>query len=867
MQHLLLPKGKWKAQGKTVLVSPETAVIMAGFEVVPLVPVDEETGLHGNTWTDRGKCCKKAVLGALAVAVLGLCVGHAAYTKLNALNELTQPSVTSDLGAVGIKQDVGTFGNEILEEDWPVLKKEIKREQSNPAGCFAKLSFASAWSASLGLKLMAATKECNPRNYRDDPTPFRRLHEVHQVPGLPQEAAVHYPTSPWAQYKESVGPVKDGEKDGGIDIDGLAAEAAYNLTEGVLRLKTRFAFGKRWTMEGWHYMKEHHPGCVWDTRRNENAPGLRLCFTGNGLLAIDVFAPHSPGMTSSVIADVATPLSTWVHLAMQRSGPDLEFFMDGKLGGKAPVPAGLTDELLPQSRVRLGGSVDGDPHRKFRGMVSNMRLTSDALYNKSEHFDIDPNLDQLLKTRFLLKSHFMDAVSGRRMRKSGNVTTRYDAEILMDTWKAEGLIDDNHNFTPPMNMTRVEVLRRLFPFEDPIYKTEFLGAFCARVVLQILKEITTIEDRLMDAVPLCDATATSPQCYKAVSYAFRQAVSIGRYGAELEPRCVQTVNEDFRGDFRCSERLEGLSWALDGFGSQIAKARRICHDNDLSSPLLDLGACVGESLSATGYMFASALLLESALGFDCPNPEFDDERPLTETLQLTCARDSTAIFRTTFLAGSKAVRAAGHCGGTDTLCGRSILRSAAALSGVGETGVFLRVFCHGPTPCCEKNPDTDEVECECEPEDLIENKRDDKDDQKQCARFGGSTVKLLGSAALAATEAEGQCKFSKTAESTCQTSVPAAIAGLGFFIENGARASRDCPPRPYVLDPEERRKDLIVGPADPRNFYQCGQNVKRLGVSMDVIARGIAGAVVNCPYGDLSRVTKPVKSARRFFTP
>ena len=47
----------------------------------------------------------------------------------------------------------------------------------------------------------------------------------------------------------------------------------------------------------------------------------------------------------------------------------------------------------------------------------------------------------------------------------------------MDTWKAEGLIDDDHNFTPPMNMTRVEVLRRLFPFEDPIFKTEFLGAF------------------------------------------------------------------------------------------------------------------------------------------------------------------------------------------------------------------------------------------------------------------------------------------------------------------------------------------------------------------------------------------------------
>ena len=239
-------------------------------------------------------------------------------------------------------------------------------------------------------------------------------------------------------------------------------------------------------------------------------------------------------------------------------------------------------------------------------MVSNIRITTDSIY-KSGHMEPDPNLDQLRKTRFLLKSHYADAVSGRQMKRSGNVTTKYDPDILMETWKAEGLIDDDVNFTPAVNESRLAVLRKLFPFEDDIYKTEFLGAFCARCVLQILKEITTIQDRLMTAVPLCDATATSPQCYKAVNYAFRQAVSMARYGAELQPRCLQTVNEDFRGDFRCSERLEGLSWALDGFNSQIAKTYRICHDNDLSSPLLDLGACVGESMSAAGYMFAALL--------------------------------------------------------------------------------------------------------------------------------------------------------------------------------------------------------------------------------------------------------------------
>ena len=258
--------------------------------------------------------------------------------------------------------------------------------------------------------------------------------------------------------------------------------------------------------------------------------------------------------------------------------------------------------------------------------------------------------------------------------------------------------------------------------------------------------------------------------------------------------------------------------------------------------------------------------MESALGFDCPNQN-DDERPVTEAIQLTCARDSTAIFRTTFLAASKAARAAGHCGGTDTLCGRSALRSAAAISGIAETGVFLRVFCHGKTKCCQKNPDTEEIECKCSPKDLIELKRSDKSDRIQCARFSGSSVKLMGSAALAAGEAEGQCKFSKTAESSCQTMPGAVFAGLGFFIENAARASRDCPPKPVPLSAEERKKDIILGPSDPTQFYQCGQNTHRLGSSLDVAARGIAGAVVNCPYGDLDRVTKPIKSMRRFFTP
>ena len=56
-----------------------------------------------------------------------------------------------------------------------LIAEEIKSEQYNPAGFFAKLSFASAWSASLGLKLMAATKDrARSRRFPDSRAAQRR---------------------------------------------------------------------------------------------------------------------------------------------------------------------------------------------------------------------------------------------------------------------------------------------------------------------------------------------------------------------------------------------------------------------------------------------------------------------------------------------------------------------------------------------------------------------------------------------------------------------------------------------------------------------------------------------------------------------
>ena len=65
---------------------------------------------------------------------------------------------------LGVKQSIGIdLDDDFLPEpdpqDWSSLKKEIKLEKYDPGACLGKLSFATAWSASLGLKLRAAVQE------------------------------------------------------------------------------------------------------------------------------------------------------------------------------------------------------------------------------------------------------------------------------------------------------------------------------------------------------------------------------------------------------------------------------------------------------------------------------------------------------------------------------------------------------------------------------------------------------------------------------------------------------------------------------------------------------------------------------------
>ena len=220
------------------------------------IPLDEEaaTGYDANrSRRSYPAMMRWGVVAGVASALL-CAVLYTAWHGASPQQEV------KDLKGVEVKELDALEFEDIDEEDWPEIKSEIKEEQYKPAACFARLSFASAWSTSLGLKIRAAIQECSARNYRDDPTPFRRLHEdhdLHSLPSLPQEASVHYPASSWGQYmhanKAKGAHAKRAEHE---DLEGLGGQSAYNLTGGTLHLKTLFAFGTHWTMEGWHYMKD-----------------------------------------------------------------------------------------------------------------------------------------------------------------------------------------------------------------------------------------------------------------------------------------------------------------------------------------------------------------------------------------------------------------------------------------------------------------------------------------------------------------------------------------------------------------------------------------------------------------------------------
>ncbi|CAE7877927.1 unnamed protein product, partial [Symbiodinium necroappetens] len=319
----------------------------------------------------------------------------------------------------------------------PTVDEEVI-DEFHPAVCAGQSLQAAITLAGLSIKVGAAMRECNSWWYRPpyadikNPITGKTEQVVEGVPAikngrrlnLKDRKDTRHPKHPLLRMEESLRkplsklPASPGLEKmrsqlrntskvwGEVYGDDFSEfkkthETAYNVTEWDLSLDNMsFTFGDEWTLEGWHYFLANG-GVIWDTRNrfgNTTMSGLAVVLSNNGSIALMV-APRG-GMPFASSCPNPVPLKTWVHVACQRRGSDLDFIVNGTQVCTMPAPAEL-DNLKPQTMVRIGRAATNDTDSSLHALISNMRLTGKAVYHKStaepeRHLDLHP------KTHFLL---------------------------------------------------------------------------------------------------------------------------------------------------------------------------------------------------------------------------------------------------------------------------------------------------------------------------------------------------------------------------------------------------------------------------------------------------------------------------------
>ncbi|CAE7706042.1 unnamed protein product [Symbiodinium sp. CCMP2592] len=541
-----------------------------------------------------------------------------------------------------------------------------------------------------------------------------------------------------------------------------------------------------------------------------------------------------------------------------------------------PAPAEL-ESLEPQTTVKIGRAATNEADSSLASLVSNMRLTGAALYEPpagipERHLQLHP------KTHFLLHGGYLDQVSSRPLLISGHG--------LM-----EGIVNRGYPTRKLKHPAMRELQLNLFPEQDRALPGGIPGkwgpqagrraGFCARTILTIIKDAGTIAASIEADLKVCqDKKLVGMECAVDATRVVRSAGNAAKYMAELPVRgCRQRW---FRGYFYCGGRMEGVAWELDVLGTELGSTVESCHNLDLdyrhiirmnaTKKGINWGRCAGEVASSAAYASTAGLYVASAGGFDCPaavTPKQKKEafkvsknpwqyKRLTKKLtpadafRTDCAIESLAFTRMMFLSGAKATEAGQHCSGpSKTVCPRNIFLSLAAFAGVGEIGGVLHKRCLPRTSCC-RYIKSDYV-CSCGAVERQKAWNTNRLRVGKCARFAGSTAKLIGSAVTFAAEAFDACGDDKSLPAVCSSMVTFAIASLGYFAENAARSHYECP---YYMG---------------QNLYQCGQDQSRLASAVQLFASSTAAAVINC--GALGGTATPamrlvgmVNPPRRFFT-
>mmetsp|Transcript_91975 Transcript_91975/g.166045 ORF Transcript_91975/g.166045 Transcript_91975/m.166045 type:complete len:538 (-) Transcript_91975:4-1617(-) len=383
--------------------------------------------------------------------------------------------------------------------------------------------------------------------------------------------------------------------------------------------------------------------------------------------------------------------------------------------------------------------------------------------------------------------------------------------------------------------------------------------FCARAILSFIPDLSYVTQLIIGADQACRTDVLNhTDCGVAVLDVVQGLVEISRFASQLNISCLPKVVHTFLdGDFTCSESLEGVAWNLDSLGSGISDSMLFCtRPPPYTMPSFNSGACVGEIMSASAYIAAAGLYMSSATNYDCPEaltPEQLADPVEYELAHGKCARDSSAFIRTLSLASAKTASGAQHCGGFNSPCGADVSLSAAGLAGASEAASIMRQFCNPPPGCCKLNTTSFKYKCDCTVKDLAIFDKLKLLYNHQCARYMGSMIKLLSSAAASASDAKGHCGGPKTftKATACASFVSVAAAGFGLIIEAISRQMTSCA--------------MVTSHNTGDDEFACGQDIGMSGDALDTAAEGIGGALVNCGFGHVLSLSQPMSLSRRFY--
>lgn len=781
------------------------------------------------------RCVASLLAVTLAISALVFWISPLSHRWLSA-KTASLMGLISDPNGVMTDNGGGGTEYEAAVHHWSV-KKDF-----GPAVCAGHATQAAFAMSAAGVATADANRVCNAVNYNPyDPYGGRRLSQslkqnLSELPSLQSLAGILHSMAPEAEDRQM------------LDIGGLhhafpqmgkggTGQTAYNMTELDMYLSVNFTLDKSWTLEGWFYV--YDGGVVLDTGEdalNSSSVGLQAWILDNRSMAL-----AARGVMVSSGNSIVT-IARWTHLAWQLNDSALQFFIDGVPAGAAP-PATPFENLGPQTRIQLAQSVDTREKEKFRGLMTNMRVSSAAVYAPGLEFLPEHALHLGQSTSFLLKNSFIDVVSGK------------EVGVRIAGQGQHERVDERHStrmLTPgfPNGLWGGEPGK-----VGPIGKKD---ALCARAILIVIKQVGAIATLVSGNMAVCqDKSIVGQPCAVAVSASVNFAANIGRFLAGLGTLCPPKWR---KGYFGCARQLEGASWSFDGFGKSLGNAATKCSDSAKLPPNpqnINYGACVGEVASSAGYMSSAGLYLDTAANIDCPSSftplelgkflqkPYEQQTPLLSQ----CAGDSTAFVRTLMLGANKAAKAGGACSGLHTFCAQNVLLAAAAFSNLAEEAALAHKVCFPKLKSCPTSS--------CTVAEMQTINADNALQQAQCAQFSSGMAKSVSAGAAFISESYQACENDYSAKAGCASMIPYTMAAWSFFAEFTTRLHVWC--------------DY----SKAQNLYACAVQIMIMGQALDQAAQSTAAAVINCAAmtatdgfkNGAKRLVGLVQPHRRFFTP